>query len=96
MFTEIRATNFKSWVRLAPDASADDAAHIDLPGLPLGKVTGLFGANSSGKTSVLQVLLLLKQTAESADRRSPLDLGDVNSPVRLKSQPGRASADYIP
>lgn len=83
MFTEIRATNFKPWVRLAADVPADDAAPIEAPGLPLGKVTGLFGANSSGKTSILQVLLLLKQTAESADRSSPLDLGDARSPIRL-------------
>lgn len=83
MFTEIRATNFKSWASLTPDAPADDAAQIGSPGLPLGKVTGLFGANSSGKTSILQVPLVLKQTAESADRRSPLDLGDVRSPIRL-------------
>jgi hypothetical protein len=85
MFTEIRATNFKSWARLTPDGPVSDAAPIDSPGLPLGKVTGLFGANSSGKTSILQVPLLLKQTAESADRRSPLDLGDVRSPIRLGS-----------
>lgn len=83
MFKEIRATNFKSWASLAPDAPADATAQIDSPGLPLGKVTGLFGANSSGKTSILQILLLLKQTTESADRRSPLDLGDIGSPIRL-------------
>lgn len=70
MFTEIRAKNFKSWADLE---------------LPLGKVTGLFGANSSGKTSVLQVLLLLKQTLESEDPSVPLDLGDERSPVRLGS-----------
>lgn len=52
-------------------------------GLPLGRVTGLFGANSSGKTSLLQILLLLKQTVESADRRLPLHLGDERSPIRL-------------
>jgi predicted ATPase len=85
MFTEIRATNFKSWARLTPDVPADDAAQISSPGLPLGKVTGLFGPNSAGKSSVLQVPLLLKQTAESSDRRSPLDLGDARSPVRLDS-----------
>lgn len=85
MFTEIRATNFKSWARLATDAPADEAARINSPGLPLGKVTGLFGANSSGKTSILQILLLLKQSMESANRQSPLDLGDSRSPVRLNT-----------
>jgi predicted ATPase len=83
MFTEIRATNFKSWARLAADAPADDAAQTESPGLPLGKVTGLFGANSSGKTSILQILLLLLQSVESADRRSPLYFGDARSPIRL-------------
>lgn len=68
MFTEIRAQNFKSWANLE---------------LPLGKVTGLFGTNSSGKTSILQVPLLLKQTVESADRTLPLDLGDDRSAIRL-------------
>jgi hypothetical protein len=83
MFTEIRATNFKSWARLIPDGLVDESAIDDSPGLPLGKVTGLFGANSSGKTSILQVPLLLKQTAESADRKSPLDFGDTRSSIRL-------------
>src|SRR6266849_1522824 len=83
MFTEIRAGNFKSWASLVPDGPEFLAAQLDHAGLPLGPVTGLFGANSSGKTSILQVLLLLKQTVESADRRSPLDLGDVRSPIRL-------------
>jgi hypothetical protein len=62
MFTEIRATNFKSWARLAPAGPADRSFRIERPGLPLGRVTGLFGANSSGKTSIFQVLLLLEQT----------------------------------
>lgn len=83
MFTEIRAVNFKSWRRLTPDAPGVYLGKTAPPGLPLGKVTGLFGVNSSGKTSILQILLLLKQTAESADRKLPLDLGDARSPVRL-------------
>jgi hypothetical protein len=40
----------------------------------------LFGTNSSGKTSILQLLLLLKQTVDSADRNIALDLGD-NRPL---------------
>ena len=32
--------------------------------MSLGMVTGLFGTNSSGPSSVLQFLLLLKQTKE--------------------------------
>ncbi len=51
--------------------------------MSLAPVTGLFGTNSSGKTSLLQILLLLKQTVESADRTQPLDVGDERSLVRL-------------
>ncbi len=43
--------------------------------LRLAPITAFFGANSSGKTSLLQALLLLKQTAASADRASVLNLG---------------------
>jgi hypothetical protein len=43
----------------------------------------LFGSNSSGKTSVLQMLLLLKQTAESPDRAQVLNLGDDRSLIDL-------------
>ena len=50
MITEFRAENFKSW---------EDTGKIDFAPL-----TGFFGANSSGKTSILQVLLMLKQTVE--------------------------------
>lgn len=46
-------SNFKAW------ANAD---------IPLGQITGLFGTNSSGKSSILQFLLLLKQTKDAADR----------------------------
>lgn len=42
--------------------------------LACGRVTGLFGTNSSGKTSILQFLLLLKQTKEATDRLLSLEL----------------------
>ncbi len=51
--------NFKSW------ASLD---------MPCGKITGIFGTNSSGKSSVLQFLLLLKQTKDATDRATALEL----------------------
>jgi len=60
MLEQISAKNFKSWRR------------IDLK---LAPVTGLFGTNSSGKTSILQLLLLLKQTKEATDRSLALDFG---------------------
>lgn len=63
MLTEIHFTNFKSW----PQAK-----------LECGKITGVFGTNSSGKTSLLQFLLLLKQTKDATDRAIALELnGDL-------------------
>ncbi|MYB65563.1 AAA family ATPase, partial [Candidatus Poribacteria bacterium] len=50
MITHIRMKNFKSW---------KDSSEVKLAPL-----TGFFGTNSSGKSSLLQMLLLLKQTAE--------------------------------
>ena len=69
MFTEMRVRNFKSWEDSGP--------------IGLAPVTGFFGTNSSGKTSLLQALLLLKQTAESVDRRQVLNLGDDRSHMQL-------------
>lgn len=54
MLTSLRMKNFKSWA--------------DTGKLSLAPLTVFFGANSSGKSSLLQMLLLLKQTAESRDR----------------------------
>ena len=73
MITELRVQNFKSW------QDTDD--------LQLAPLTGLFGANNSGKTSILQVLLMLKQTAEhpSPDWNEPLYFGDEESLVNLGS-----------
>ena len=42
--------------------------------ISFGRITGLFGANSSGKTSFGQLLLLLKQTKDSTDRGLALHL----------------------
>ena len=61
MFTEMRVHNFKSWEDTGP--------------IRLAPVTAFFGTNSSGKTSLLQALLLMKQTVESTDRRQVLHLG---------------------
>jgi hypothetical protein len=51
----------------------------------LAPITALFGANSSGKSSILQFLLLLKQTKDSADRSLTLDFGGEDSIVDLGS-----------
>lgn len=61
MITQIRLKNFKSWAEPPP--------------IRLAPLTGFFGANSSGKTSLLQMLLLLKQTTESADRNLVFRIG---------------------
>ena len=70
MLTRLRFQNFKSWRK------------VDLPLAPL---TALFGANSSGKSSVLQFLLLLKQTKDSPDRSLALDFGGEESAADLGS-----------
>jgi len=69
MLTRLRVTKFKSWA--------------DTGDLRLAPLTGLFGTNSSGKTSILQMLLLLKQTAESQDPKRVLHFGDERSYVDL-------------
>ena len=70
MITELRAQNFKSWQ--------------DTGTLQFAPLTGFFGANSSGKTSILQVLLMLKQTVEQpSDWDEPLYYGDEDSWVNL-------------
>ena len=70
MITELRARNFKSWQ--------------DTSKLRFAPLTGLFGANSSGKTSILQVLLMLKQTVERPpDWNEPLYFGNEESLVNL-------------
>src|ERR1700687_1112806 len=61
MFTQLRVKNFKAW---------QGAHEVELAPLSL-----FLGTNSAGKTSLLQMLLLLKQTAESPDRRQHLNLG---------------------
>ncbi|MCY4465887.1 MAG: DUF3696 domain-containing protein [Chloroflexi bacterium] len=63
MFTEISMTNFKSW--------------RDTGAVRMAPLTAFFGANSSGKSSLLQMLLLLKQTAESNDRNLVLKTGSI-------------------
>ena len=68
MLNRLKLENFKAW------------QEVDLR---LGKVTGLFGTNSSGKSSLLQLLLLLKQTSNATDRGLVLDLGGPADTVNL-------------
>ena len=84
MLTSLRIKNFKAW---------RDTGHVRLAPL-----TVIFGSNSAGKSSLGHLLLALKQTALSADRRRALHLGDDKSLIDLGTfrecvylQIGRAS-----
>ena len=68
MLDRLRVSNFKAWRELD---------------LNLGRVTGLFGNNSSGKSSILQFLLLLKQTKNATDRGLVLDFGGPEELVNM-------------
>ncbi|WP_241963369.1 AAA family ATPase [Paracoccus suum] len=61
MFSRLRLENFKAW--------------LDPEDITLRPLTMLLGTNSSGKSSLIQSLLLLKQTARSPDRTVHLNLG---------------------
>src|SRR3990170_2699103 len=61
MLKQLTLRNFKGWRALE--------------NLEFSDITVLFGTNSSGKTSVLQSILMLKQTAESYDRKRALHFG---------------------
>lgn len=65
MFKSMRLHNFKSWA--------------DTGELRLAPITGFFGANSSGKSSLLHAFVLMKQTAQSSDIGSALNLGGNHS-----------------
>jgi predicted ATPase len=69
MITQLGFNNFKAWEHFGPTRFA-----------PL---TILFGSNSSGKSSVAQVLLVLKQTIESQDRKMVLNLGNTKAAADL-------------
>ncbi len=69
MIENIRIQNFKSW--------------RDTGNIRLAPITAFFGTNSSGKTSLLQMLLMLKQTTEASDRAMVLNLGDDRSLTNL-------------
>ncbi len=69
MLTHLQFQNFKSWK--------------DTGDVRIAPLTGFFGTNSSGKTSILQFLLMLKQTVESSDRQRILHTGDDRTYVDL-------------
>ncbi|MCW5776041.1 MAG: DUF3696 domain-containing protein [Phycisphaeraceae bacterium] len=69
MLKSLSLSNFKAWRRIEK--------------MRLAPITALFGTNSSGKSSILQFILMLKQTTDSPDRSVVLHLGDDKTPVNL-------------
>ena len=69
MITSLRIKNFKCW--------------NDTGLLRFAPITVFFGTNSSGKSSLGQFLMMLKQTANSTDRNRVLHPGDDKTPVDL-------------
>lgn len=71
MFKYLKIQNFKGW---------KDTGKINMAPISL-----FFGANSSGKSSIGQFLMMLKQTVESPDRKAVFYPGGKNSAVQLGS-----------
>ncbi len=69
MLTKLRIKNFKAW---------QDTGEVRLAPL-----TVMIGAKGAGKSSLGHLLLALKQTAASADRKRALHTGDDNSLIDL-------------
>jgi predicted ATPase len=69
MLTSLRIKNFKAW--------------RDTGSIRLAPLTVIFGANSAGKSSLGHLLLGLKQTALSTDRKRALHLGETTSLIDL-------------
>ncbi len=69
MLTHLQIRNFKAWAKTQR--------------IRLAPLTVFFGANSSGKSSLNQLLLMLKQTVQSQDRNIVLNLGDKTSVIEL-------------
>lgn len=70
MLNRLQLKNFKSWRELD---------------LKLAPVTALFGSNSSGKSSIIQFLQLLKQTKDSTNTQAVVEFGDSSTAVELGS-----------
>lgn len=69
MITKFGFKNFKAWELFGP--------------VRFAPLTVLFGSNSSGKSSVAQFLLMLKQTVESQDKKMVFNIGGSNTAVDL-------------
>jgi hypothetical protein len=82
MLTQFRVENFKSW---------KDTGEIRMASL-----TGFFGTNSSGKTAILQFLLMLKQTVESSDQSQVLNFGNEHTYVDLGTAANTVHKKQLP
>lgn len=71
MIDGLHIRNFKAW--------------RDTGAIRLAPLTVIFGANSSGKSSLHQLPVMLRQTVESPDRRRVLHVGDAQTPIDLGS-----------
>lgn len=71
MLKKLRIQNFKIWQ--------------DTGNIRMAPITLFFGTNSSGKSSIGQFLMMLKQTVESPDRKAVFYPGGKNSAVQLGS-----------
>lgn len=71
MLKQLRIQNFKGWK--------------DTGTIRLAPISLFFGANSSGKSSIGQFLMMLKQTVESPDRKAVFYPGGKNTAVQLGS-----------
>ncbi len=71
MLKNLQIKNFKGWRDTLP--------------IKMAPLTVFFGTNSSGKSSIEQFLLMLKQTVDSSDRKMVIYPGDMNTPVNLGS-----------
>jgi predicted ATPase len=67
----LRIQNFKAWQ--------------DTRSIGLAPLTVLFGTNSSGKSSINHLLMMLRQTSRSPDRGIVLDFGGPEDVVQLGS-----------
>ncbi|WP_028110705.1 AAA family ATPase [Ferrimonas futtsuensis] len=68
MLKRLTLKNFKAWKDLD---------------IEFGSVTGIFGTNSSGKSSLIHSLLMLKQSKDNSDRAIAVDLGGIEKLVDL-------------
>lgn len=71
MLNYLKIKNFKGWKDTGP--------------IQMSPITLFFGANSSGKSSIGQFLMMLKQTVENADRKTVLYPDGKNTAVQLGS-----------